>query len=187
MVGAHTSGGPPLSAAIRAGCDTVEHAHWIDDETLEYMAKHGTYLVPTLAVNEASTAYIIEHGASERTLKWAEDSETAKWDRLTRAKAAGVKVAMGSDAGFFLPHGAGNLREIELLVQGGYSPIEAIHCATAVGADLMQIDAGRLVAGKFADIVLVAGDPTENISILRDKNKLTVFKGGKPISRRLHH
>jgi imidazolonepropionase-like amidohydrolase len=185
MVGAHTSGGPPLSAAIRAGCDTVEHAHWIDDETLDYMARHGTYLVPTLAVNEASSAYIIEHGASERTLRWARESETAKWDRLTRAKAAGVKVAMGSDAGFFLPHGTGNLREIELLVEGGFSEIEAIQCATAVGADLMQIDAGRLVAGKLADLVLVAGDPTTEISILRDRTRLTVFKGGQPISRRL--
>jgi len=186
MVGAHTSGGPPLTAAIRAGCDTVEHAHWIDDTTLEYMAKHGTYLVPTLAVNEASSAYIIEQpGTSARSLKWAADSEEAKWERLTRAKRIGVKVASGSDAGFFLDHGKGNGREIELLVQGGYSTIEAIHCATAVGADLMQIDAGRLVAGKLADLVLVAGDPTADISILRDKSKLSVFKGGKAISKRL--
>lgn len=186
MVGAHTSGGPPLTAAIRAGCDTVEHAHWIDDTTLEYMAKHGTYLVPTLAVNEASSAYILaQDDVSARSRKWASDSETAKWDRLTRAKAIGVKVAMGSDAGFFLAHGQGNCREIELLVQGGYTPIEAIHCATAVGADLMGIDAGRLVAGKLADLVLVDGDPSVDIALLRDKSRLTVFKGGKPISQRL--
>ncbi|SEQ40835.1 Imidazolonepropionase [Devosia sp. YR412] len=186
MVGAHTSGGPPLTAAIRAGCDTVEHAHWIDDMTLEYMAKHGTYLVPTLAVNEASSAYILEQpGTSARSLKWAADSEEAKWERLTRAKRLGVKVASGSDAGFFLDHGKGNGREIELLVQGGYSTIEAIHCATAVGADLMQIDAGRLLAGKLADLILVSGDPTADISILRDKARLSVFKGGRPISKRL--
>jgi imidazolonepropionase-like amidohydrolase len=187
MVGAHTSGGPPLTAAIEAGCDTVEHAHWIDDATLEMMVKRGTYLVPTLAVNEASSSYIFGlPDAAPRTRRWAEASEEAKWERLTRAKSLGVKVAAGSDAGFFLAHGAGNGREIELLVEGGYSTLEAIHCATAVGADLMQIEAGRLVPGKLADLVLVAGDPLQDITLLRKRENLSVYLGGRPISRRLH-
>jgi imidazolonepropionase-like amidohydrolase len=186
MVGAHTSGGPPLTAAILAGCDTVEHAHWIDDPTLELMVERGTYLVPTLAVNEASSNYLADRtDVSPATRRWSEASEEAKWERLTRAKRMGVKVASGSDAGFFLAHGADNGREIELLVEGGYSTLEAIHCATAVGADLMQIDAGRLVPGKLADLVLVAGDPLADISILRRREKLSVYLGGKPISRRL--
>ncbi|NGP18809.1 amidohydrolase family protein [Devosia aurantiaca] len=186
MVGAHTSGGPPLSAAIAAGCDTVEHAHWIDDATLELMVERGTFLVPTLAVNEASSTYIFEQpDAPAKTLRWAQASEEAKWERLTRAKRMGVKVAAGSDAGFFMPHGAGNGRELELLVQGGYSPLEAIHCATAVGADLMQIESGRLLPGKLADLLLVKGDPLRHISILRKRENLDVYLGGKPISRRL--
>jgi len=185
MVAAHTSGGPPLTAAIAAGCDTVEHAHWIDDATLELMIERGTFLVPTLAVNEASSAYIMANpNAPSRTLNWAKASEEAKWERLTRARRLGVKVAAGSDAGFFLAHGKANAREIELLVEGGYTPLEAIHCATAVGADLMQIEAGRLAAGKFADLLLVDGDPLADISILRDRHKLSVYLGGKPIVRR---
>lgn len=179
MVAAHTSGGPPLRASIESGCDTVEHAHWADDATLDLMAERGTWLVPTLAVNEASSAHVLARpDAPPLTRRWAEESERAKWDRLTRAKARGVRVAAGSDAGFFLKHGAANGREIELFVKGGYSELEALTVATANGADLMGIEAGRLVAGKLADILIVDGDPLADITVLRNPDRLRVFKGG---------
>lgn len=182
-VGAHTSGGPPLRAAIEGGCDTVEHAHWIDDATLELMAEKGTWLVPTLAVNEASSTYVLGNpDADARTRRWAEESETAKWDRLTRARRIGVNIAAGSDAGFFLPHGAGNGREYELFVEGGYSALEAITVATANGADLMGLDAGRLAAGKLADILLVRGNPADDITLLRSPANLAVWKGGMHVA-----
>nr|WP_246504834.1 amidohydrolase family protein [Microvirga antarctica] len=181
-VGAHTSGGPPLRAAIEAGCDTVEHAHWIDDETLELMVKRGTYLVPTLLVNNTSSATAAsDPSMSKGSKRWSELSQEAMWERLTRAKRAGVKVATGSDAGFMLAHGVTNSGEIELLVEGGYSPLEAICAATATGADLMEIDAGRLIMGKLADIVLVSGDPLADITILRKRENLQVFKGGREV------
>ncbi|MEM9250144.1 MAG: amidohydrolase family protein [Pseudomonadota bacterium] len=183
MVAAHTSGGPPLRAAIEAGCDTVEHAHWADDATLDLMAERGTWLVPTLAVNEASTAHVREQpDAPLLTRRWAEESERAKWPRLTRAKARGVRVACGSDAGFFLRHGADNGREIELFVEGGYTPLEAITIATANGADLMSLEAGRLTRGKLADLLIVDGDPLADITVLRDPARLRVFKAGDEIT-----
>lgn len=179
MVAAHTSGGPPLRASIEAGCDTVEHAHWADDATLELMIKRGTWLVPTLAVNLATSSHVrTQPDASQLTRRWAEESERAKWERLTRARAAGVRVAAGSDAGFFLTHGADNGLEIEAFVQGGYSTLEALTIATANGADLMGIDAGRLTKGNLADILIVDGDPLADITILRDPARLRVFKGG---------
>jgi imidazolonepropionase-like amidohydrolase len=181
-VGAHTSGGPPLTAAIKAGCDTVEHAHWIDDETLEWMAEHGTYLVPTLLVNETTSRMAAESATTDKkTKRWAELSEIAMWERLTRAKRIGVKVATGSDAGFMLTHGDTNAGEILRLAQGGYSPMEALMAATSVGADLMEIEAGRLQPGKLADILLVAGDPLGDLAILQDPANLRVFKGGREI------
>ena len=135
--------------------------------------------MPTLAVNEASTAHVrAQPDAPALTRRWAEESETAKWPRLTRAKARGVRVAAGSDAGFFLRHGVDNGRETELFVKGGYTPLEAIGIATAAGADLMGIEAGRLVPGKLADILVVDGDPVDDITILRDPDRLRVFKGG---------
>jgi imidazolonepropionase-like amidohydrolase len=182
-VGAHTSGGPPLTAAIEAGCDTVEHAHWIDDATLETMARKGTYLVPTLLVNERSSALSIsDPTASPGRRRWAQLSEDAKWERLRRAKRAGVKVATGSDAGFMLTHGDTNAKEIELLVRGGYSTLEAIAAATSVGADLMELDSGRLQPGKLADIVLVAGDVLADITVLQKRDNLQVFLGGRCVS-----
>ncbi|MET0746016.1 MAG: amidohydrolase family protein, partial [Microvirga sp.] len=181
-VGAHTSGGPPLRAAIEAGCDTVEHAHWIDDDTLELMVERGTFLVPTLLVNKTSSAAAAsDPGMPRGSKRWAELSEEAMWERLARARRFGVKVAAGSDAGFMLEHGPSNAGEIELLVEGGYSPLEAICAATATGADILEIDAGRLVPGKLADLVLVAGDPLANIGILRKRENLRVFKGGREV------
>jgi imidazolonepropionase-like amidohydrolase len=182
-VGAHTSGGPPLAAAIEAGCDTVEHAHWIDDATLERMVKQGTYLVPTILVNETSSAHAYANPQTPPgARRWAQLSQEASGERLARARKAGVKVATGSDAGFMLAHGTTNAREIELLVRGGYSPLEALAAATSVGADLMEIDAGRLKPGKLADIVLVKGDPLADIRILQQRENLQVFKGGRDMS-----
>lgn len=182
MVAAHTSGGPPLRAAIEAGCDTVEHAHWIDDETLDLMVERGTFLVPTLLVNKASSALAAANPKEpEGSRRWAELSLEAMWERLDRARRAGVRIATGSDAGFLLEHGTCNVGEIELLVEGGFSVTEAISAATAVGADLMQINAGRLQKGKLADIVLVRGDPLADLSVLRRAENLSVFKGGRSV------
>lgn len=185
-VGAHTSGGPPLRAAIEAGCDTVEHAHWIDDATLELMAERGTWLVPTLAVNEASSTHVLaDPDAPAAIRRWAEESETAKWERLERARRIGVNIAAGSDAGFFLRHGADNGREFELFVEGGYSPLAAIHVATAAGADLMGLEAGRLVPGMLADVVSVLGNPLDDLARLRNPANLIVWKGGDHVAGRI--
>ena len=181
-VGAHTSGGPPLHAAVEAGCDTIEHGHWIENETLDLMAERGTYLVPTLLVNKTSSAYSKnDPNASWGTKRWCEVSLDAMWERLGRAREHGVRIGSGSDAGYLLEHGACNLGEIECLVEGGFSPVDAIFAATATNADIMDLDAGRLVAGKLADLVLVAGDPASDITVLRDRRNLRVFLGGKGI------
>ncbi|MHA3977025.1 amidohydrolase family protein [Halovulum sp. GXIMD14794] len=181
-VGAHTSGGPPLRAAVEAGCDTIEHGHWIDDETLDLMAERGTFLVPTLLVNKTSSAYTAnDPNASWGAKRWGENSLDAMWERLSRARARGVRIGSGSDAGFLLEHGPSSLGEMECLVEGGFSPVEAISAATATNADIMELEAGRLLPGKLADLVLVAGDPSRDLSVLRDNDKKTVFLGGKQI------
>ncbi len=182
-VGAHTSGGPPLRAAIEAGCDTVEHAHWIDDETLDLMVERGTYLVPTLLVNKTSSAAAAaDPRCRAGSKRWAELSEEAMWERLERARRAGVKVAAGSDAGFMLEHGRTNAGEIELLVEGGYSPLEAI-CARYGDRRRHPGDRRRPARCRASSpiIVLVAGDPLADIKILRKRENLRVFKGGREV------
>ena len=127
-VAAHTSGGPAIATAVRAGLNTVEHGHWIDEETAALMAERGTFYVPTLLVNERNFDFTQEEmGASDASWRWLNLSREAKWESLVNAHRAGVKIAVGTDAGFMLPHGVMNAVEIELLVRGGLTPLEAIN------------------------------------------------------------
>jgi len=183
-VAAHTSGGPGLTAAVRAGIRTVEHGHWLDEATADLMAERGVFYVPTLLVNERNFDFTREEmGAGEASWRWLQLAREAKWPSLARARAAGVKIAVGSDAGFMLPHGAMNAREIDLLVRGGLSPLEAITAATRTGAELLGIEAGVIAAGRLADLLLVAGDPAEDVRVLQDPARLRVFKAGIEITK----
>lgn len=185
-VAAHTSGGPAITKAVKAGLDSVEHGHWIDEETADLMAEYGTTYVPTLLVNERNFDFTKEDmGASADSWRWLELSREAKWESLERVHKAGVKIAVGTDSGFMLPHGEMNSRELELLVKGGLSPLEALCAATKTGAELLELhDLGTLEVGKIADMILVDGDPLQDIQVLRDQTKLTVFQAGKLISEK---
>jgi imidazolonepropionase-like amidohydrolase len=110
--------------------------------------------------------------------RWLNASREAKWVTLGAARKAGVRICCGTDAGYMIPHGTMNWRELQLLVQGGMNSMEAIVAATATNHDLLEIDAGRLQAGRLADIVLIDGDPLQDITVLGDPARLRVFKGG---------
>ncbi len=186
-VAAHTSGGPGITAAIRAGVDSLEHAHWLTDEQLELMAERGTFLVPTLAVNSCS----IERGpeaiaVSRAEWQWLVKVNEDKWETLRRAKEADVKITTGSDAGFVVAHGE-NARELEELVKGGFTALEAIEAATRVAAACVGLedDIGTVEPGKRADLVVVSGDPLTDIRILQDKDRIArVLLGGQTVARR---
>ena len=180
-VAAHTSGGPGITDAIRAGVNSLEHAHWLSDEQIQLMVEHGTFLVPTLAVNSRSIELGPEAIAvSQEEWQWLLKVNEDKWETLRRAKEAGVKIAAGSDAGFVVAHGE-SARELEELVKGGFTPLEAIGAATGVAAECLGIeqDIGTVEPGKFADVVMVAGDPLLDVRILQDKERIAqVLIGG---------
>jgi imidazolonepropionase-like amidohydrolase len=182
-VAAHTSGGPSVTMAVRAGLDSVEHGHWIDEETADLMAEKGCTYVPTLLVNERNFDFTPEQmGVSLGGWTWLERAREDKWASLERVHRAGAKIAVGTDAGFMVTHGEMNARELEYLVQGGLSPLEAITAATRHGAELLGIDAGVIAAGKLADLVLVEGQPDQDVRVLQDVSKLRVFKDGKEVT-----
>ncbi|MDI3341126.1 MAG: amidohydrolase family protein, partial [Sphaerobacter sp.] len=115
-VAAHTAGGPPIEEAILAGVNTIEHGHWLTDRAIELMVEHGTYYVPTLIVNSRNFDYDRETlGVSEEGWDWLRRAYDAKWDSLERARAAGVKIAAGSDAGFLVDHGENAYELVELV------------------------------------------------------------------------
>lgn len=179
LVSAHTTGEDPLRATILNGVDCVEHAHFTDDSLVDLMAEQGTIFVPTLLVNERNFEIGQESlGVSPGHWEWLLASRDAKWATLERARKSGVKICAGTDAGYMIPHGSMNWREIALLVQGGLSSMEALVAATANNADLLQLEVGRLQSGYLADFLVVDGNPLDDIHVLADPAKIWVFKGG---------
>lgn len=185
-VAAHTAGGPPLEDAVRAGVDTVEHGHWLTDRAIDLMRQRGAYYVPTLIVNTRNFAYDRQTvGASESMWRWLQLAFEAKWDSLRRAHAAGLKIAAGSDAGFLVDHGE-NAAELEELVKGGLSPMEAIQAATRTAAELLglQAEIGVLASGKAADIIVVDGDPLADVTLLQARDRIAyVLTKGRVVKR----
>lgn len=181
-VAAHTAGGPPIEAALEVGVDTIEHGHWLTDRAIALMLERGAFYVPTLIVNSRNFAYDrATLGVSMEGWRWLEAAYEAKWGSLDRARRAGVKIAAGSDAGFLVDHGE-NACELEELVKGGMTAIEAIRAATATAAELLGRgdDLGTIAAGKLADLIVVDGDPTANVSVLQRAERIThVFKEGR--------
>lgn len=159
FVMAHAQGSAGIKSAVRNGVRSIEHGSFLDEEAISMMLERGTWLVPTRVAGEGISA-AVEAGISlpaasvekERMLAVAES------DSLRAAIAAGVNIAMGSDAPVS-PHGK-NLRELELLVEHGMTAAQALHAATGSAARLigLQDELGFLQPGKRADLVVVDGD-----------------------------
>ena len=182
-VASHTSGGQGITTAVKYGIHSVEHGHWLDDETIDLMKKNNTFYVPTLLVNERNFDFETdENFKKNKNWEWLELSREAKWISLGKAIKANINIAVGTDAGFMLPHGSMNYREIEYLIQGGMSNMQAIKSATQVGGKLLQMNVGTIQIGQKADILVVNGNPLDDIKVLSDKNNIKVFKDGELIT-----
>ena len=156
----HAQSTAGIKSAVRAGVRSIEHGIYLDDEAIELMLDHGAYLVPTL-VAPLGVLSAAEAGASIPSNVLAKATEVVEVhrDSFRRAAAAGVKIAMGTDAGV-VPHGT-NLDELRLMAEGGMSPEDVLVATTRTAAELMGLEGelGTIEAGKRADLVVVAGDP----------------------------
>ena len=183
-VAAHAYGGQGLTDALHAGLDSVEHGPWLSDEDIEWMVSHGVFYVPTLSVYACGLALGAKgSGTSPAGQNWLKQANEAKWHALERAKKAGVKIATGTDAGFWVKHGE-NAHELEEMVQGGLAPMEAIVAATHTGAACLDMarEVGTIESGKYADLVVVDGDPLADIKVLQDRRCIArVIKGGRQV------
>ena len=176
-VAAHAHSPAGMNDAIRAGVASIEHGSLVDDEGIELMLEHGTYLVPTLYTLD----FIIEEGEAWGVPQYSIDKAASmavqQRERLRKAYEAGVKFAYGTDAAVF-PHGR-NAKDFQILVEElGVPPMAAIRMATLDSAELIGIseDVGTLETGKWADVIAVAGNPLEDITLLEDVR--FVMKGG---------
>jgi len=171
-VAAHTHGADAVRAAVEAGIDCIEHGFLIDDDAIQLMLKHGTYLVATTFLADGMD---IAGAAPELRAKAAEMFPRAR-DSVRAAIAAGVKIAVGTDAPA-IPHGK-NAAELVALVSRGMTALDAIRAATVTAAELIDVtDRGRLAEGLLADVIGVPGNPLDDITVTQHVK--FVMKGGK--------
>ena len=165
-VAAHAHGAQGILWATEAGVDSIEHGSYITDEGIAAMKKHGTYLVPTLYLED----WMVQSGHLPAFYqKKMEDVSAVAKGNIKRAIQAGVKIAMGTDAAVY-PHGL-NAHELDVYVnQMGMTPLAALDTATINAADLMGLTAktGTLEPGKWADIIGVEKNPLDDIRTLQD-------------------
>jgi len=186
-VSSHAQGTKGIKNALLGGVDTIEHGIFLDDEAIEKMIKQNTYLIPTLAIAEAIITGGIEAGVPEVSLNKAREVQGINLASFVRAWKAGVKIGLGTDymSDPMTPMGK-NAVELELYVKAGLSPMEAIVCATKNNSEALGINdtLGTLEAGRLADLIIVCGNPLNNIGLLKDKrNIMRVYKGGEMIQR----
>ena len=192
LCGAHVHGTAGIASCVEAGMDTIEHGTFLDEASAEKMAARGIYLVPTLLVS-----YSRREGGGDKSLQKREEELKRMGiripepeERMALAKLQGVKVVVGTDCGGNTRANFGN-HGIELLMlsQCGFTNMETIVAATGLAAEAMRLAGitGSLKPGLAADVLVVDGNPLEDISVLTPKNPRieTVIKEGKIVYRDL--
>src|SRR5882724_3385878 len=172
----HALGGPGLHTALVAGVDSIEHGCYLDEnpEHLRRMAVQGTFFVPTLTVyvyhRESPAPHVRERAVALHAHHVAS---------VRRALELGVPIAAGTDAG---GHGhPKNALELKYLIEAGLTPMQALRAATQWAAKCLGLerDLGTLEKGRLADVVVVNGNPLDDVSVLLDPGRIElVIKGG---------
>jgi len=165
-VAAHAHGGQGIIWASEAGVDSIEHGTYIDDAGIATLKKNGTYMVPTIYLND----WLVENMERIGMPEFYRNKEIAvaavSFKNMAHAVQSGVKIAFGTDAAVY-PHGL-NARQFAIYVKMGMTPAQSIQSATVSTADLFgwSDHAGSIEKGKWADIIAVDGDPTVDVTQL---------------------
>ena len=165
---------------VEAGVDVIDHGDQMDDQCIQAMAERGTFLVPSMFFTQqmlSPDAALAMEGQLAPIR--AEFQNMLK--RVPQAQEAGVKLLMGDDYGIIvLPHGR-YAEELEFYVKTvGLAPLDVLRWATQNGAELigMASELGTVEEGKLADLLVVDGDPSVDIAVLQDQDKLrAILKG----------
>jgi imidazolonepropionase-like amidohydrolase len=176
-VAAHAHAPEGIKNAIRAGVASVEHATLIDDEGIALAKQRGTYLVMDIYDDECIQEDGRKGSMPTDFLEHDRDLGEAQRQNFRKALKAGVKLAFGTDAGV-CPYGI-DARQFAYMVKYGMTPMQAIQSATSSAADLIgrSSEFGSIKPGRYADLIAVAGDPLQDVSLL--ENVQFVMKDGK--------
>jgi imidazolonepropionase-like amidohydrolase len=183
---AHAQGPTAIKNAIKAGANSIVHGFFMDEECAEMMAKNNVYL-------ESTNLYVrmIKDRGKGELPDWMVDKANETWeDRKKNFKMymdKGVKISFGSDSGVPFIRQGDNAGELKMFVELGMSTMQAIVAATKTAAEAIGIEniTGTLEKGKSADVILVDGDPLQDISLLstEDKIKMVMKEGEIVITR----
>ena len=177
QVVAHAATEEGMRRAVLAGVKTIEHGDAGTKEIFELMKKHQVALCPTLAAGDAIMQY---KGWNKKEDPEPERIKNKK-KSFSLALAAGVTIVAGGDVGVF-PHGE-NVRELEMMVEYGMKPMDVLQSVTSINASVFEMDhlIGQIQAGLLADLIVIKGDPSKDISQLR--NIEMVMKGGDIVKK----
>src|SRR5579863_6982211 len=176
---AHAHGAQGIKDAVEAGVDSIEHGSFINEEDIQLMKQHGTYLVPTLYLSDWFMENYKSLGLTDDMVAKSKYVMPAARQNIGRAFREGVKVAFGTDSAVY-PHGL-NAHEFAVMVKLGLTPLQAIQAATINAADLLGWSdrVGSLEPGRFADLIAVDGDPLQDVTALEQVK--FVMKGGEVV------
>lgn len=178
---AHVVGPTSILNSVKAGIDTLEHAPYLEPEVVALMREKGTSVVPTLSVYHrivANKDKLVNYPVSP---KWAEQALEASARSLKLAQGAELTMGMGTDAGTLMNPHTDMATEFRLWVDAGLSFRHALRAATLGGATIcgLQADVGSIERGKFADLVLLDGDPERDIGVL--ERPWRVYQAGREV------
>ena len=186
-VAAHARSSKSVKMAVKHGVDCIYHCDFADDEALDMLesVKDDVFVGPAFGLvhnctREGEPAGITKEVAEELNLFRKFDATCATYQEIRKR---GIRVVVGGDYGFAVTPMGQNARDIEHFVRYfGYSPVEALRCATVIGAQLMGLDdiCGKIKQGYLADMLLVRGDPTRDVSLVQHQANLAmIMKNGK--------
>ena len=178
----HAQGTEGILNAVRGGIDSIEHGIFLSEKCIEEMLERRTYLVPTLSALK-NILGASDEGIPDYVLEKAARVSEAHQHSIRMFYEAGGLIAMGTDAGTPFNHHGDNAQELRYMVDVGVLPADAITISTSNAADLMRLDkTGRVQEGALADLLVVDGNPLEDIDAVADRvHHRLVIKRGTPL------
>jgi imidazolonepropionase-like amidohydrolase len=170
-----------MKDAVRAGVDSIEHANFMDEEAARMMAEEDVYWVPTAKALREFVERGPEEDFDDVYIERARETRKAERRTFELALEHDVQVAMGTDAGTAFNYHGENTTEMELMVERGMSPAQALKAGTANAAELVGVNAGKVEEGRYADLVVLPRDPNEDVSAW--KEPVAVVKDGEIVHK----